>query len=95
MSKVRYQPGDAIALKPRTLGSIDPQGKGQIVSVLPETQLSVRYRVRLHNENFDRSISQDDIDHAASAATVVETTRDVSRGPGSSWVDLKSIKTRK
>lgn len=69
MSEIRYSPGDTIVLKKREPGSIQPKGSGQIISVLPDVQRSACYRVRLLNENFDRSIGEDDIDAAASSAS--------------------------
>ncbi|NEI72866.1 hypothetical protein GR212_25215 [Rhizobium lusitanum] len=56
-------------LKKREPGSIQPNGSGQIIAVLPDIQRSARYRVRLLNENFDRSIGEDDIDTASSSAS--------------------------
>ncbi|MGV1794553.1 hypothetical protein [Rhizobium sp. A37_96] len=56
-------------LKKREAGSIQPKGSGQIIAVLPDIQRSARYRVRLLNENFDRSIGGDDIDTASSSAS--------------------------
>jgi hypothetical protein len=95
MSDTRYRPGDAIALRPRTLGGLEPQRMGRIVSVLPETRGSICYRVRFQNENFDRSVSQDDIDPTASTPRDADNKSAVNEKSGSSWINLNSIKTKK
>lgn len=96
MPKTHYRNGDIICLKPRMRGSIQPQGTGHIIASLPETHGVTTYRVRLEGENFDRTISEDDIDstqHHAAAETTTEDT-DV-KTMGSSWIDLSAVKTRK
>lgn len=95
MPEIRYRSGDTIVLKSRALGSIEPKGAGRIISLLPETQGSVRYRVRLQNENFDRSIAQDDIDAKASPARKPNGRNTAFHEAGSSWVDPNAIRTRK
>jgi hypothetical protein len=62
MPRVQYHSGDTICLKTRMRGSVQPQGIGRIVTSLPEMHGAIRYRVRLQGENFDRTISEDDID---------------------------------
>jgi len=93
--EIRYHPGDAIALKPRIWGALQPGGRGQVVSVLPETQGSVRYRVRLHGECFDRSISQEDIDNTASSAPMPDEKEAPSSDTGWRWINSDTIRTRK
>lgn len=95
MPEIRYSPKDTVVLKPRTRGE-PSRGTGIIVAVLPETQGSVRYRVRLQNENFDRSIGYDDIDaEASSSSHKLDARSAASRKAGSSWIDLSAIRTRK
>lgn len=96
MRAIHYRPGDLIVLKRRSPGSIEPKGSGQIIAVLPETLGRVRYRVRLNNENFDRSIEQDDIDAEASTVNrTVSTTASTRNTGGSNWIDLSIIKAKK
>jgi len=95
MAAVRYRSGDMIVLKSRTLGGAQSQGQGHVVALMPETQGAVRYRVRLQGENFDRSISEDDIDTQASATREPDTKSVAPRQSGSSWIDLSSIRTKK
>ncbi|MCX8999611.1 cold-shock protein [Rhizobiaceae bacterium BDR2-2] len=95
MPKHRYRSGDTIVLKSRVLGSIQPQGSGRIMSALPEAQGLVRYRVRFEHENFDRSISQDDIDTTASSPRTREPQGASPRDGTSSWINPNAIRTRK
>lgn len=99
MPIVQYHSGDTICLKTRMRGSIQPQGTGRIVTSLPETQGAIRYRVRLQGENFDRTISEDDIDrtqHHAPATTETDNTEATDqKTTGSSWIDLSAVRTRK
>lgn len=95
MAAVRYCSGDMIVLKSRTLGSAQSQGKGQVVALMPEAQGSVRYRVRLQGENFDRSIGEDDIDAEASITRKSDPKSVSPRKPGSSWIDLSIIRAKK
>jgi hypothetical protein len=91
----RYQPGDSFTLRPRALGSAGPNGAGNIVAVLPETQGAIRYRVRLEGETYDRNISEDDIDVASSAEPRSEDGRTEPMRLGSSWINSIAIKTKK
>ncbi|MBD9374015.1 cold-shock protein [Rhizobium sp. ARZ01] len=99
MPKYRYQPGDT--LKARVLGSAQPEGSGRIVSELPETHGSVRYRVRFQNENFARSMSQDEIDPAMSPERAGDAhIASSSDGEPSwinpdSWINPNAIRIRK
>lgn len=92
----RYRPGDTIMLKHGVLGSAQPSGSGNIQSILPAAQGFVHYRVRFQNENFERSIRQDDIDVGASPSTPLPTeVQAASESPKSSWINSNSIRTRK
>ena len=90
-----YKPGDVIVLKARAPGSIGPSGQGRILAVLPRTQASMHYRVRLHDEGFDRNVSQDEIDDAASTRRQAETSIVEERGFGTSWIKPAAIRTKK
>ncbi len=95
MPRHQYRPGDTVILKARVLGSTQPQGTGRIISQLPETSGSLRYRVQFSSENFERSIEQDDIDTVVSAATVHRPHRASDNGGIGSWVKTNAIRTRK
>jgi len=92
----RYRPGDTITLKHGVLGSAQPSGSGNILSVLPAAQGFVHYRVRFQNENFERSIRQDDIDVVASPSSPLPSeVRAASDSSKSSWINSNSIRIRK
>lgn len=96
MPENRYRPGDTVVLKTRALGNARPDGPGQVVSVLPEAQGSIRYRVRFPHESFERSISQDEIDAAASFVRGRDAKEaSASRGGKTSWIDPSAIRIRK
>lgn len=77
MAHGRYRPGDSVVLKPGIFGSIQPAGS--VVSVMPLSQGVVHYRIRFQNENFERSIRQDDIDVEASPlVAVAHASRDTA-----------------
>jgi hypothetical protein len=59
MRKNSYHCGDTVFLKSGVLGNAQPDGPGRIVSVMPEAQGTVRYRVRFQHENFERSVALD------------------------------------
>ncbi|MDQ0456246.1 cold-shock protein [Rhizobium paknamense] len=93
MARIRYSPGDTILLKPNLLRNNRLGGAARVVAVLPENQGAAHYRVRFQNENFDRNVSQEDIDSTA-------TPRSGSGSPhpgasGSSWINQNSIRTKK
>ncbi|MFS8123437.1 cold-shock protein [Rhizobium sp. BR 250] len=96
MRKNPYRCGDAVFLKPGVLGGNQPDGPGRIVSVMPEAQGAVRYRVRFQHENFERSIALDEIDVPTSPPTRPGRSESPSpREAGSSWINLNTIKIRK
>jgi hypothetical protein len=92
----RYRPGDTIMLKHGVLGSVQPSGSGNILSVMPAAQGFVHYRVRFQNENFERSIRQDDIDVLASHSPPLPSeARAATESSKSSWINSNSIRIRK
>lgn len=97
MSDVRYSLDDMVVLRPRSLQGVPQQITVRIVSCQPETTTgAIRYRVRLPGENFDRTISSDDIDVMASPAKGTRTQDPIARHkPGSNWINAASIRTRK
>ena len=96
MAQRRYRTGDSIVLKAGILGSSQPIGTGRVMSVLPAAQGFVHYRVRFQNENFERSVRQDDIDFLASPSSLSPAeTQAGPESPSSSWINSNSIRTRK
>jgi hypothetical protein len=96
MAQRRYRPADRIVLKQGVLGSSQPAGSGSVVSVLPAAQGFVHYRVRFENENFERSVRQDDIDVQASPSSLSpDATESYPQPSGSSWINSNSIRTNK
>ncbi|OJY78569.1 MULTISPECIES: hypothetical protein [unclassified Rhizobium] len=93
MAYGRYQPGDSIVLKPGIFGNVQPAGS--IMSVLPVSQGVVHYRVRFQNENFERSIRQDDIDVEASPSSLSPAQVEIPQTSKSSWINSNSIRTKK
>ncbi|SCB44352.1 hypothetical protein GA0061103_6463 [Rhizobium multihospitium] len=95
MAHGRYRPGDNIVLKPGIFGNSQPVGAGSIVSVLPVSQGVAHYRVRFQNENYERSIRQDDIDFEASPSPLSTYQLEKPQTSNSSWINSNSIRTKK
>jgi hypothetical protein len=93
MAHGRYRPGDSIVLKPGIFGSIQPAGS--VVSVMPLSQGVVHYRVRFQNENFERSIRQDDIDVEASPSSLSPAQAEIPQISKSNWINSNLIRTKK
>ncbi|MBB3656658.1 hypothetical protein FHX15_001886 [Rhizobium sp. BK650] len=92
----RYRPGDTIMLKHGVLGSAQPAGSGNILSILPAAQGFAHYRVRFQNENFERSIRQDDIDIQASpSAPLLSEAVSAPEKTKSSWINSNVIRIKK
>ncbi len=94
MPKHRYRSGDLIVLKARVLGSAQPEGTGQIMSALPETDGSARYRVRFQGENFERCVGQDEIDVIVASPRPREA-HSGDGSPQSTWIKSSTIRVRK
>ncbi len=96
MSEVRYAPDDMVVLHARTFQGVAQQVTVRIVACQPETRGTVRYRVRLPNENFDRTVGDEDIDSLASPGAGVSPQATALRPKlGSSWINAATIRTRK
>ncbi|MBB5577225.1 MULTISPECIES: cold-shock protein [Rhizobium] len=93
MTRGRYRPGDNIVLKPGIFGNV--QSAGSVVSVMPVSQGVVHYRIRFQNENFERSIRQDDIDVEASPSSLLPAQAEIPQASKSSWINSNSIRTKK
>jgi hypothetical protein len=94
MAQHRYGIGDMVALKSGAFRSRESTGLCRIVSVLPEAYGLAQYRVRFDAENWERRITQDDIDKDASPRTLTESDA-VSAEPSGSWVNLNKIKIKR
>lgn len=94
MSAPLYSVGDTVVLKSGFLRKAEPETICRIASILPEAQGMVQYRVRFGNENFERRVTEGDIDRAASSASMGEG-RPTSPAITSSWVNLNSIRVKK
>ena len=95
MANGHYRPGDSIVLKPGVLGSTQPGGSARIVSVMPAAQGFIHYRVRFANENWERSVRQDDIDVLASSTPRAPIETPVAEPQKSSWINANSMRIRK
>lgn len=94
MSASLYRPGDLVNLKSRSLGRVAFQGTVRIVAVQPETKGLVRYRVRLGEEAFERTIAHEDIESVATPSGN-SAEQDSASGGASGWINLSAIKVRK
>ncbi|WP_176083091.1 cold-shock protein [Martelella sp. HB161492] len=95
MPVIHYRPGDRVVLKQLQPGSIYPQGSGRVVSLLPEPQVLVRYRIRLDNEVFERTIEQDDIEPPSTASQRKPAAEAASRISSKSWINPDAFRTKK
>ncbi|MDO6963231.1 cold-shock protein [Rhizobium alvei] len=95
MLKHRYRPGDVVVLKARVLGARQPDGRGEIISLLPETRGLNAYRVRFEQETFERSIGEDDIDPDTSSVPRLDPSSRTSAASRSSWINSNSIRMKK
>lgn len=95
MARNRYIAGDRIVLKAGPSGQA--QGEGRIISVQPESQSGgpTRYRVRFNEENFDRTVGEDDIDASLSISGKQLPKAGEERKPASGWINLNSMKIKK
>ena len=94
MERNRYKPGDMIVVRTGIMKSAQPQGAGEILAVLPETRGVLSYRVRFQAENFERNVSQDEIDIDASAHAGDESANAVEE-KSSSWIKPSAIRVKK
>jgi hypothetical protein len=77
------------------LGARQPDGRGEIVSLLPETRGLNAYRVQFERETFERSIGEDDIDPDASSDPHFAPSSVPSAASRSSWINTNSIRMKK
>ena len=94
MAGTSYKAGDIIALKSRNHGDLASREIARIVAVLPEAQGNIRFRVRLEGENFDRTVSRDEIDALASPGMMPDRGAHESRKSGG-WINHDLVRTRK
>lgn len=94
MATQKFESGDQVVLRVRAPGH--PEGVGKIVALQPQGQggVSRRYRVRFPTENFDRSVGEEDLEHAqAKPQGTVTVAKDASAG--SSWINSSKIRIGK
>ncbi len=94
MPRMSYKIGNVIVLKSRHHGDLASQQSAKIVAVMPETQGGRRYRIRLANENFDRTVAHDDIDVEASVRQTPDAIAPKVSKPGG-WINHDLVRTRK
>ena len=95
MNGHRYKIGDRIVLKEGPARSLKSAGACKILAALPESQGSRQYRVHFETENYDRMISEDDIDTGHSPVSgAVKTSAPASRGK-EPWLKVNSVRTGK
>ncbi|MFD1744366.1 cold-shock protein [Rhizobium helianthi] len=94
MARQKFESGDRVILRVRMPGQSD--GVGRIVALQPQGQggVSKRYRVRFPTENFERSISEDDLEHA-SDVTPKRASAAVQTEAGPSWINSSKIRIKK
>ena len=95
MLNSRHHAGDIVVLKDGLFKGTQPKGSGRVVSVLPETRGLVQYRVRFQNENFERNVSEDELDAASSTSSEDNSRAEPTRDPSSSWINSNKIRIRK
>lgn len=93
MPRISYKIGNVVVLK-SNYGDLASQQSAKIVAVMPETQGSRRYRVRLADEKFDRTVAQDDIDVSASIDQTPDAIAPKVSKPGG-WINHDLVRTRK
>ncbi|MBX4869391.1 MULTISPECIES: hypothetical protein [Rhizobium] len=62
MSRPSYKVGDMIVLKSGLTRTTEADRRCRIASILPNDHGHVQYRVQFPGENFERRITEDDID---------------------------------
>ncbi len=94
MSRLSYGVGDIIVLRSGLTRTAKADRRCKIVSVLPNDHGHAQYRVQLSTENFERRITEDDIDPAESPQPhLQETTTQVAEaGP---WLKPSNLKIGK
>ena len=93
MTQHLYKAGDIVVLKDGPFRMVKSAGSCEILAALPESQGSRRYRIRFDTENFDRSISEGDIDVAHSPETgSIKSPSTEGKDP---WLKANSVRTGK
>ena len=94
MIRHRYEVGDMIVLKDGFTRTVEAVRTCKIVAALPEFQGAPQYRVRFGNENYERRITEADIDAESTSAPPAPDMPDADV-KGTSWVASLRIKTKK
>ncbi|MCB5204643.1 cold-shock protein [Neorhizobium sp. T786] len=94
MSIPVYSVGDIVVFKSDLYRRSDNNRTCRIASVLPEAQGVIQYRIRFDDENFERRVTEADIDRVTEPPLKREE-RVTSPSTASSWVNLNAIKIKK
>ncbi|MBB4480002.1 cold-shock protein [Rhizobium sp. MC63] len=94
MGRPNYKVGDTIVLKSGLTRTAKAEKRCRIASILPNDHGHVQYRVRFDAENFERRITEADIDTGKSPCEASPEAVAKSDGAGS-WLKLSSIRIGK
>lgn len=94
MPKQNYLSGDRIVLKASSPADHTATLSAMIVAVMPENQGTRRLRIRLDGENFDRTVSEDDIDQTLSPSRKPDAAAHQTIKSGG-WINHDLVRTRK
>ena len=93
----QYKVGETVVLKDGPVRMAKSAGPCKILAALPESQGSRQYRIRFESENFDRMVSEDDID--ASSSPMVGGAKSGNSSNSSKekdpWLKANSVRTGK
>ncbi|RUL99746.1 cold-shock protein [Rhizobium chutanense] len=94
MGRPNYQIGDMIVLKSGFTRTAKAEKRCRISSILPNDHGHVQYRVQFDAENFERRITEADIDtgETPSRASVEAAVKSDGAEP---WLKFSSIRTGK
>jgi hypothetical protein len=88
-----YNAGDLVIIDKSKYGREEPHGRAEILAQLPMVKNSIFYRVRFDGERFERNIAESAISSLEHAH--ITPTKAVVSTPGSSWVNMSRIHTKK
>ncbi|RUM26274.1 cold-shock protein [Rhizobium vallis] len=94
MGRPNYKVGDMIVLKSGLTRTAKTDKRCRIASILPNDHGHVQYRVQFAAENFERRITEADIDagESPSSASPEAVAKTDNAAP---WLTFSSIKIRK
>ncbi|MBX4998958.1 cold-shock protein [Rhizobium lentis] len=92
MGRPRYKVGDMIVLKSGLTRTAKADERCRIASILPNDHGHVQYRVQFAAENFDRRITEADIDSGQSLSRPLPETTAKTDG-AEPWLKFSGIRT--